>query len=60
MDVRHKCRGLKRAVFGRALRLITSGREGRRRNAERAAEPARIVELPAKVKQGDKLWHHAN
>ena len=50
MDVRHKCRGLKRAVFGRALRLITSGREGRRRLAVQAAEPARIEELPEKVK----------
>ena len=60
VDVRHKCRGLKRAVFGRALRLITSGREGRRRLAVQAAEPARIEEIPAKVKQGDELWHHAN
>ena len=60
VDVRHKCRGLKRAVFGRALRLIAGGRKGRRRLAVQAAEPARIEEIPAKVKQGDKLWHHAN
>lgn len=50
VDVRHKGRGLKRVVFWRALRLITSGREGRRRHAKRAAEPARIEELPARVK----------
>ena len=50
VDVRHKCRGLKRAVFGRALRLIAGGRKGRRRLAVQAAEPARIVELPEKVK----------
>ena len=54
VDVRHKCRGLTRAVFGRALRLIAGGRKGRRRHAERAAEPARIVELPAKIKQYGK------
>ena len=50
VDVRHKCRALKRVGLWRALRLITSGREGRRRHAERAAEPARIVELPEKAK----------
>ena len=50
VDVRHKCRGLKRAVFGRALCLITSGREGRRRHAKRAAEPARIENVSAEVK----------
>ena len=60
VDVRHKCRVLKRVGLWRALCLITSGREGRRRHAKRAAEPARIEEIPAKVKQGDKLWHHAN
>lgn len=54
VDVRHKCRGLKRAVFGRALRLIAGGRKGRRRHAKRAAEPARIVELSAKIKQYGK------
>ena len=54
VDVRHKCRGLKRAVFGRALRLIAGGRKGRRRLAVQAAEPARIVELPAKIKQYGK------
>lgn len=35
-------RGLKRAVFGRALRLISSGRKRRRRHAKRAAEPRRV------------------
>ena len=49
MDVRHKGRGLKRAVFGRTLHLIAGGREGRRRHAKRAAEPARIEVLPARV-----------
>lgn len=49
--VRHKGRGLKRVVFWWALHLISSGRKGRKRHAERAAEPARIEELPAKVKQ---------
>ena len=49
MDVRHKGRGLKRVVFWWALHLIAGGRKGRKRHAERAAEPARIEELPARV-----------
>ena len=49
MDVRHKCRALKRVGLWRALRLIACDSKGRRRHAERAAEPARIEELPARV-----------
>ena len=59
MDVRHKCRALQRGAFWRALPLITSGREGRRRHAKRAAEPARIVELPAKIKIILQTIYHA-
>ena len=59
VDVRHKCRGLKRAVFGQALRLIAGGRKGRRRLAVQAAEPARIVELPAKIKIILQTIYHA-
>ena len=60
VDVRHKGRGLKRGVFGQMSHHIAGGWKGRKRHAERAAEPARIEEIPAKVKQGDKLRHHAN
>ena len=54
VDVRHKCRALKRVGLWRALRLIAGGMKGRRRLAVQAAEPARIVELPAKIKQYGK------
>ena len=59
MDVRHKCRTLKRAVFWWALRLIAGGRKGRRRLAVQAAEPARIEELPAKIKIILQMIYHA-
>ena len=49
VDVRHKGRGLKRGVFGQMSHHITGGWKGRKRHAERAAEPARIEELPARV-----------
>ena len=54
VDVRHKCRGLKRVVFERMSHHIADGRKGRRRLAVQDAEPARIVELPAKIKQYGK------
>ena len=47
--VRHKGRGLKRGVFGQMSHHIADGNKGRKRHAERAAEPARIEELPARV-----------
>ena len=50
VDVRHKCRGLKRAVFGQALRLIAGGRKGRRRLAVQAAEPRRGVRKEVDVR----------
>lgn len=43
VDVRHKCRGLKRAVFGRMSQHIAGGRKGRKRLAVQAAEPRRGV-----------------
>ena len=49
VDVRHKGRGLKRGVFGQMSHHIAGGWKGRKRHAERAAEPARIEELPARV-----------
>ena len=59
MDVRHKCMGLKRVVFWRVLHHIADGRKGRKRHAERAAEPARIEELPAKIKIILQTIYHA-
>ncbi len=39
VDVRHKGRGLKRGVFGQMSHHIAGSWKGRKRHAERAAEP---------------------
>ena len=46
-------------VFLRVLHRIAGGRKRRKRLAVQAAEPARIVELPAKIKIILQTIYHA-
>ena len=50
VEVRRKCRGLKRAVVGRMSHHIADGRKGRRRLAVQAAEPRRGVRAEVDVR----------